>query len=79
MSALFDHEHCQRVARHLAENDLIELTPDQVDKERRKAFATIRRQLVARGWKGAARISDEELLELMKEAGVGRKHKGKKA
>lgn len=68
MAPLFDRSHNQRVSRHLAEKYLIELTPEECDVERKKAFQTVRDALYKLGYKKAHAISDAQLFNLMKEA-----------
>ena len=42
-------QHTQKVVRHLA-NQGIEMTPEEVITERKKAYETIRKELRARGY-----------------------------
>ena len=56
--------HTQRVVRHLA-NQGIEMTPDEVVAKRKTAYATIRKEMQARGYKVPE--DDVELFLWMKE------------
>jgi hypothetical protein len=60
-----DKQHRQRARNHLAEKG-IEMTPDEVDSERKAAYATIRQELRKRGF--TVPDSDEELFLMMHEA-----------
>lgn len=57
--------HTQKARQYLAENG-IELTPDELVRERKAAYATIREEMRKRGFRVPE--SDEELFLLMREA-----------
>jgi hypothetical protein len=63
--ALFNLKHNQEVARIIRDKHGVEMTPDQVDETRRKAFATIRRAMRAKGYEMPD--DDEGMLILMRQ------------
>lgn len=58
-----DKEHNQRARRHLAEQG-IEMTPAELEQERKAAYETIRTELRKAGFKNVP-DSDEELFLLI--------------
>ena len=63
-------EHNRRARRHLAEQG-IEMTPDELAAERKAAYATIRKELRAKGY--TVPDSDEELFQLIQRTYSGRR------
>ena len=57
-------QHNQAVLRDLHSQG-IELTPDQLDEERKAAYATIRTKLLVKGY--AVPDDDEGLLQMMRD------------
>lgn len=68
----FDKEH-NRIARNKLAEEGYEVTPDELVKVRKSAFAKIRKMMKDAGYPCPG--SDEELFLMMKAAGVGKKKK----
>ena len=66
MDEIIDSKIYNQFIAHLLHNQGIEMTPDEVIKDRRAAYKTIRDELGAQGY--ALPVSDEELTILIQQA-----------
>lgn len=70
--ALFDRKHNARVAQLLKETYRVEMTPEQLDAERRRIYAKLRASMANLGDPNALDLTDEEMFGLIEEAMRGK-------